>query len=115
MQADRQKPVADRFCYRNIFVGLYRIASTEGPRQLFRGLNTTLFRAVLTNVGQLTSYDLLKRSLLQSKILSDGPWCHFVASAGAGTIATTISQPADVVRSRLMAIKGSNVSAIEFA
>jgi dicarboxylate transporter 10 len=126
MQSDYSKPLAERFGYTNVIQGLWRVAADEGPRYLFRGLGTTIFRALLTNIGQLasyvlglilarrpflttTSYDIFKENLLRYDIVGDNPACHFLASFGAGTFATTISQPADVVRSRLMATHGGNV------
>ena len=55
-----------------------------------------------------TRYDILKENILRYKVLNDSPVCHLVASFGAGTVVTTISQPADVVRIRLMADHGPN-------
>jgi hypothetical protein len=55
MQAERGKPVSERYGYRNVLHGLYRIARDEGPRQLLRGADVTVFRAILTNTGQLAS------------------------------------------------------------
>ena len=56
MQADHSRKIADRFGYKNIIHGLWRVGRDEGVvAGLFRGLSTTLVRAVLTNVGQLAS------------------------------------------------------------
>jgi hypothetical protein len=65
----------------------------------------SIIRAILTNCGQLAGYDLCKSAILEYKLLEDNPACHTLASVGASTLLTTISQPADVVRSRLMAAK----------
>lgn len=54
------------------------------------------------NSGQLVSYDIFKSLLLNSAGMSDGMPLHMLSSALAGTVATTISAPADVVRSRVM-------------
>ncbi|KZO89786.1 dicarboxylic acid transporter [Calocera viscosa TUFC12733] len=112
MQADRTKALAERFNYRNVLHGLYKITVNEGPVELFRGLNTTLLRAVLTNVGQLASYDVFKAAMLSTEGAKDTPLTHFLASFAAGTVATTLSQPADVIRSRLMAAGGPKQSAL---
>lgn len=53
------------------------------------------------NSAQLVSYDTFK-SLLTSYGMEDGLPLHFVASAMAGTVATTICSPADVIKSRVM-------------
>jgi dicarboxylate transporter 10 len=55
MQADRGKIPSERYGYRNAIHGLYRIARDEGPRNLLRGVDVTVFRAILTNTGQLAS------------------------------------------------------------
>lgn len=54
------------------------------------------------NASQLVSYDFFKDALLSSTPLVDGMPLHFVSSAMAGTVATTICAPADVVKSRVM-------------
>lgn len=53
------------------------------------------------NSAQLVSYDTFK-SMLMGWGMGDGLPLHFVASAMAGTVATTICSPADVVKSRVM-------------
>lgn len=57
--------------------------------------------------SQLVSYDFFKDALLSHKIMSEGMPLHFLASAAAGTIATTICAPADVLKSRVMNQKGA--------
>lgn len=60
------------------------------------------------NSGQLVSYDIFKSLLLGSAGMSDGMPLHMLSSALAGTVATTISAPADVVRSRVMNMSAGN-------
>jgi dicarboxylate transporter 10 len=57
------------------------------------------------NSSQLVSYDFFKDLLLTNNLLSDGMPLHLVSSAAAGTVATTICAPADVVKSRVMNAK----------
>ncbi|KAK4690023.1 hypothetical protein P7C73_g88, partial [Tremellales sp. Uapishka_1] len=120
MVADPTKPVAQRVNYRNALQGLYAMVSKEGVGSLARGLAPNTIRAMLMNVrlasvwaavhdidrttqaSQLVSYDYFKDLLLSHQILANGMPCHFVASALAGTVATTICAPADVVKSRIM-------------
>ncbi|KAM0747697.1 putative DIC1-mitochondrial dicarboxylate carrier protein [Meredithblackwellia eburnea MCA 4105] len=102
MQAESSKVPSQRYGYSNVLHGLYKIVADEGVGALFKGLNVTISRAVLTNCGQLASYDLAKEQLLKMDF-PEGAGCHFVASFISGTVGTTVSQPADVVRSRLMA------------
>ena len=55
MQADKSKPVAEQFRYKNAIHGLYRLVKDEGIAQIGKSLNLTVFRAILTNTGQLAS------------------------------------------------------------
>jgi dicarboxylate transporter 10 len=102
MQADRGKPEAQRYNYRNSIQGLYRMAADEGIKSWFRGVVPNGIRSVLMNASQLGSYDWFKHTLLGFKVFEDGPVVHFLASIGAGTVATTVCSPADVMKSRIM-------------
>ena len=56
MQADHSRASSERFGYKNVIHGLWRVGRDEGVLAgLFRGLSTTLVRAVLANVGQLAA------------------------------------------------------------
>lgn len=89
MQADRGKPDAQRYNYRNSIQGLYRMAKAEGVSSWFRGVVPNGIRSVLMNASQLGSYDWFKNTLLGFKMFEDGPIVHFLASIGAGTVATS--------------------------
>ncbi|BEI85557.1 hypothetical protein CcaverHIS002_0509580 [Cutaneotrichosporon cavernicola] len=102
MQADRGKPPADRYNYRNAIQGLYAMAKQEGVTSWYRGLVPNGVRSVLMNASQLGSYDWFKHTILDFKMFQDGPIVHFLASLGAGTVATTVCSPADVIKSRVM-------------
>lgn len=67
-------------------------------------------RAILMNASQLVSYDFFKELILSQDLMRDGIGLHLVASASAGTVATTICAPADVVKSRVMNMKGKGGS-----
>lgn len=84
----------------------------EGVTSLFRGLTPNLARAVLMNVSQLATYDFFKGSLLSSGYFEEGTLLHFSASFLAGTVATTVCSPADVVKARVMAAQGSGSGVI---
>ena len=107
MVADPSKPVEQRVHYRNAIQGLYSMISHEGLSSVFRGLLPNTVRAVIMNSSQLVSYDYFKTGLL-SYGMQDGLGAHILSSALAGTVATTFSAPADVVKSRIMNMrKGS--------
>ncbi|TFK47395.1 dicarboxylic acid transporter [Heliocybe sulcata] len=119
LQADAAKPPEKRLNYKNCFDGLFRMVREEGASSLARGLGPNVFRAILMNASQLASYDFFKAELLKSGYFDDNIYCHFTASFGAGTVATTVCSPADVVKSRIMNASGpgssSTVSAIRTA
>ncbi len=60
-----------------------------------------------------TRYTSAKQKLLANKVvkLSDGVSVHIVASLVAGTVATTVCAPADVLKSRLQSATSANVKA----
>lgn len=60
------------------------------------------------NSGQLVSYDVFKNFLSSTGGMSEGMPLHMLSSALAGTVATTISAPADVVRSRVMNMRAGS-------
>ncbi|CED84992.1 mitochondrial carrier [Phaffia rhodozyma] len=107
MTADASKPPAERLNYKHCFDGVFRVIKEEGVQQLFRGLGPNLVRAVLMNASQLASYDWFKEQLIARLDFKDGLFLHSMASLGAGTVATTICAPADVVRSRVMNSKST--------
>ncbi|KAH7880178.1 uncharacterized protein C8R40DRAFT_1084916 [Lentinula edodes] len=56
------------------------------------------------------SYDFFKASLLATPYFEDNIYCHFTASFAAGTVATTVCSPADVLKSRIMNASGPGSS-----
>ncbi|KAJ1027403.1 hypothetical protein NDA18_003409 [Ustilago nuda] len=107
MTSDVNKKPADRYNYPNAISGLVRMTKEEGVGSLFRGLGPNTVRAVLMNASQLATYDVFKNLLLGSGYLCEGTALHFSASFMAGTVATTVCSPADVIKSRVMNAAGS--------
>ncbi|SJX61751.1 probable DIC1-Mitochondrial dicarboxylate carrier protein [Sporisorium reilianum f. sp. reilianum] len=107
MTSDVNKPRAERYGYPNAVSGLVRMTRDEGVASLFRGLAPNTVRAVLMNASQLATYDVFKTLLLSSGYFAEGTALHFSASFMAGTVATTVCSPADVIKSRVMNAAGS--------
>lgn len=105
MQADMAKPPEKRLNYKNSIDGLIRMTREEGFVSWTRGLGPNVFRAILMNASQLASYDFFKSELIK-RGFSDNIYCHFTASFAAGTVATTVCSPADVLKSRIMNASG---------
>ncbi|KAF7340085.1 hypothetical protein MVEN_01926600 [Mycena venus] len=108
MTSDSMRPPDKRYGYSNAITGLFSLAKEEGFRGLARGLGTNTTRAVLMNASQVGSYDLFKTTLLRHSgpvfnyQLKDNLLLHVTASLLAGTFATTVCSPADVMRTRIM-------------
>ncbi|KAG9314668.1 mitochondrial carrier [Chiua virens] len=108
MTSDSLRPPEKQYGYRNALSGLANLVKAEGIRGLSRGLGTNATRAVLMNTAQVGSYDFFKTILLRHQIplvgyqFQDGFFLHVVASLAAGTCGTTVTSPADVIRTRIM-------------
>ncbi|PSN31169.1 Mitochondrial dicarboxylate carrier [Blattella germanica] len=104
MQNDTKLPPEKRRNYRHAIDGLRRVYKEEGFRRLFAGASTATGRSVMMTVGQLSFYDQFKTMLLNLKF-SDNLTTHFLASLAAGGVATTLTQPIDVIKTRTMNAK----------
>ncbi|XP_049949664.1 mitochondrial dicarboxylate carrier-like isoform X1 [Schistocerca serialis cubense] len=102
MQNDMKLPRNQRRNYRHVFDGLARIYKEEGMRGLFSGATMATGRSILMTVGQLTFYDQCKGMLMYYLDLKDNISTHFLASIVAGAVATTLTQPIDVLKTRTM-------------
>ncbi|KAK4311171.1 hypothetical protein Pmani_017313 [Petrolisthes manimaculis] len=105
MQNDIKLPADQKRNYKHALDGVVRVVREEGVPRLFRGATTATFRAVLMTIGQLSFYDQIKSYLLSTKYFNDNLSCHFTCSLAAGAIATTMTQPVDVIKTRVMNAK----------
>ncbi|CAL1686636.1 unnamed protein product [Lasius platythorax] len=105
MQNDIKLAPELRRNYKHALDGLVRVIQQEGVRQLFSGCSTATMRAVLMTIGQLSFYDQIKTMLLQTGYFRDNPSTHVLSSVSAGAIATTLTQPLDVLKTRAMNAK----------
>ncbi|KAJ2697146.1 hypothetical protein FB645_005998 [Coemansia sp. IMI 203386] len=102
LQNDGSLPKEQRRNYKNAFDGLFRIAKEDGVKGLFKGTVPNVSRAMLMTGAQLCSYDGFKELLLSTPYFEEGMPLHFSASFLAGFVATTITSPFDVVKTRIM-------------
>ncbi|KAJ8091379.1 hypothetical protein PM082_015097 [Marasmius tenuissimus] len=108
MTSDPIKPPEKRYNYSNAISGLVSLVKEEGVKGLTRGIGPNTARAILMTASQVGSYDLFKETLLHKSIpivnyeLKDNMLLHSIASCLAGTFATTVCSPVDVIRSRVM-------------
>ncbi|XP_063223550.1 mitochondrial uncoupling protein 4 isoform X1 [Bacillus rossius redtenbacheri] len=78
------------------------ILDKGGVKGLWKGSIPNVQRAALVNLGDLTTYDSVKRFLLTHTTLTDNHFTHILCSACAGLVAATMGTPADVVKTRIM-------------
>ncbi|XP_015922368.1 mitochondrial dicarboxylate carrier [Parasteatoda tepidariorum] len=105
MQNDIKLPLEQRRNYKHAIDGLIRVYTKDGIKKLFSGGSTATTRAMLMTIGQISFYDQIKQTLLQTSYFADNLVTHFAASVMAGAIATTLTQPLDVLKTRTMNAK----------
>lgn len=81
---------------------LNRIVQRGGVKGLWAGWIPNVQRAALVNMGDLATYDSVKRWLLNRMQLKDNWFCHFLASSCSGLVSATLGTPADVIKTRMM-------------
>ena len=103
MQNDKKLAPSCRRNYKNVFSALAVVARSEGLGALWNGVGPNIARAMLMTSGQLASYDLFKAGLVHR--IGMGHNCvetHLTASCLAGVVATVLTQPVDVLKTRAM-------------
>lgn len=88
--------------YLNVVDALSKIVRSEGVGGLWRGVVPNMQRAFLVNMGELACYDHAKRFVIDNGITGDNVYGHTLASFMSGLAATSLSCPADVVKTRMM-------------
>lgn len=112
MQNDIKLPVDQRRNYKNAFDGVIQIYRTEGLKQLFNGCTMAVLRAIFMTIGQLSFYDQIKQTLVNNGY-PDNIYTHLFSSSAAASIATVLTQPIDVMKTRMMNAK-SGTSRVYF-
>jgi len=102
MQNDMKLPRELRRSYKSAFHGLLEVYQKEGLLRLFSGVTMTANRAMFMTIGQAAGYDQMKILYLSSNLFQDNPKLHLLSAFSAATIATLLTQPFDVMKTRLM-------------
>jgi len=89
------------FHYSSTISALRHILRTEGLRGLTRGLGATLVRDVPFSGLYLMFYEHLKNVTPADANQTHGSRAHFICGMTAGVLASLVTQPADVIKTRL--------------
>ncbi|XP_023174943.1 mitochondrial uncoupling protein 4C [Drosophila hydei] len=83
----------------NVLNSIYRKSGVVG---MWRGVVPSCMRACLMTAGDVGAYDLCKRNLKKHLGMHEGIALRFASSMVAGLVASVLSNPADVIKSRMM-------------
>ncbi|GAA0150712.1 secondary carrier transporter [Lithospermum erythrorhizon] len=105
MQADGRLPLSERRSYKSVVDAITQMSKSEGIASLWRGSSLTVNRAMLVTASQLASYDQFKEAILEKELMKDGLGTHATASFAAGFVAAVVTNPVDVIKTRVMNMK----------
>ena len=88
--------------YTGTFNCLSSLYSKLGFFQMWKGWFPNVQRAALVQLGDLTAYDMAKQNILKYTAMEDNFIAHGCASIVAGLVATIMSTPSDVLKTRIM-------------
>jgi len=86
--------------YTGLMDAFTKIKAAEGVGGFYAGCTPAIQRAALVNLGELTTYDTAKGSIV--KYTGDNLLCHLCSAICSGFVASLCSTPADVAKSRIM-------------
>jgi solute carrier family 25 (mitochondrial dicarboxylate transporter), member 10 len=102
MQHDGSLPSYQRHNYRHVGDGMVRMAREEGFGAFMRGWLPNCTRAATQTAGQLASYDIIKKCILDYRQTEETPAVQALSAFIAAVVAATITNPLDVVKTRVM-------------
>jgi len=108
-----QTSAARKFSWRAVFETGRGIVLEEGTRGLWRGHSATLLRVVPFSATSFATFDPYKAWLRQAAPELNDPAVRFLAGAGAGMTATSLTYPLDVLRARMAASTVSDAEAFD--
>ncbi|CAH1113566.1 unnamed protein product [Psylliodes chrysocephalus] len=79
-----------------------KVWASGGVKGLWKGSVPNVQRAALVNLGDLTTYDMAKRTIMKHTDLPDNYILHILSSSCAGFVAAAMGTPADVIKTRVM-------------
>lgn len=77
------------------------VVAADGVAGLWKGAMPGLIRSSILTASQCATYDEVKRRVVQYSGLKDGLHVHLSSSMIAGLVTTTITNPIDVIKTRM--------------
>ena len=87
--------------YANMLVAAHSILTNEGIWMFWRGLIPSMIRSSLLTASQIGPYSFSKHQIEKHVNVNDVS-LHLISSLIAGIISTTVTSPADVIKTRVM-------------
>ncbi|KAL4438114.1 hypothetical protein ABPG74_016893 [Tetrahymena malaccensis] len=104
-QADTLLPKDQRRNYKHVFDALFRIVKEEGFFALWKGCTPTVYRALVINLGMLSTFDEVKERLNAYTNTVDTLQTRVIASGCSGIIASLMSLPVDNAKTKIQRMK----------
>lgn len=101
MDTVKQRRQLHVHAYRGTLHCLKRMLATEGMRGLYAGYTTTLAMNVPYHALYFNTYELARRRLVDPEAQTYSASHHMMAGGAAGVVAAALTNPLDVVRTRL--------------
>ncbi|EDX12228.1 mitochondrial dicarboxylate carrier [Drosophila simulans] len=101
LQNDVKLPPEKRRNYKHAIDGLVRITRDEGWKNLFNGASMIALRGAFMTVGQIAFYEQSKFQMIKLG-MPENMGTYILASMISSVVATTLTQPIDVVKTRRM-------------
>jgi len=95
--------------YSGTFDAVLKIAKQEGPLALYKGFEAQLLRNAVWNAAYFGTINYMKGVLWKPESRGSELFRNFVAGFVAGSFATTLNTPWDVVKSRSQNIRGGPI------
>jgi len=104
-QADGKLPEHLRKNYKGISDVIMRTIREEGVMSLWRGCGPTVNRAMIVTTSQLATYDQAKELFISMGADPHATSTHLSASITSGIVASCVSNPVDLAKTRLMSMQ----------
>lgn len=103
--------ISDAPKYRNVFHGIYTIASEHGPSGLYKGVGATILKQSTNQGVRFVVFDETKNKLayfIKTKVIVD-----LLSGAFAGFCSTMFNNPIDVIKTKMQGVDAHKYNGIK--